>query len=169
MAVEEVELLDDFWVFNVNANPLGDLPRRLKTPASARKIPVHPELIRLGLLDFLKKPRKNRLIFPDAIADTHSVNVVFSDIYSKRLNRIIREVGITDPAVVVHSLRHYCRQATKHAEIPIEAAKQIGGWTTGGDMAEHYGGGFSLKKLNKLMKRVKFKVLAGLEPRGFDK
>jgi intergrase/recombinase len=49
--LEDVQKVDGVWCFDINENAED---KKLKTPASARVIPVHPLLIELGFMDYVK-------------------------------------------------------------------------------------------------------------------
>jgi len=55
--VEDIRKLDTFWVFDFNEHDPARTKKRLKTGDSARLIPIHPKLIDLGLLDYVKEHR----------------------------------------------------------------------------------------------------------------
>ena len=78
--------------------------RTLKTASSTRRIPVHPELIRLGFLDFVERQRGagQARLFPELTVERYGSA---SAQYSKRFGRLLRSIGITDR-------RRYC---TRHA------------------------------------------------------
>ncbi len=60
-----------------------------------RRIPVHPELIRLGFLDFVERQRAARQarLFPELTAGKYGSA---SAQFSKRFGRLLRSIGITD-------------------------------------------------------------------------
>lgn len=87
--------------------------KRLKNKGSRRRVPIHPQLMRDGLLDWL--PRKGVLFDGTASAA------------SKRLLRHIRAAGIKDGTKVVHSLRHGFKSACRVAGIPEEIHDRLTG------------------------------------------
>ena len=61
----------EIWVIDINAH--GD--KRLKTESSARLVPIHPQLIGLGWLDYVEYcPRGQERLFPD---EQRSITVCF--------------------------------------------------------------------------------------------
>jgi MFS family permease len=64
----------------------------LKTPRSKRRIPIHPELIRLGFLDYVKKiaATGSDLLFPDL--RERGENTPLGDLLGKQFEKLITEV-----------------------------------------------------------------------------
>lgn len=135
----------------------GTNNKRLKTEASHRSIPIHPELKKLGLLEFVAKRRKRneQKLFPDLRV---GADKYYSDAFQKWFSRFLEKVGVKDRRVSFHSFRHTFRDATRRARIDVEIVNAIAGWTAN-SMAERYGGGVSAKKLLKEIGRVKYSGL----------
>lgn len=53
--VDDIQQYDDIWCFNVNDS--GD--KRVKNLASKRIVPVHPNLIKIGFLDYVEGMRSS--------------------------------------------------------------------------------------------------------------
>jgi integrase len=84
----------------------GQKARRLKTLGAARTIPLHPELIRLGFLDYVQEtaPGPNDPLFPDIAPQGPD---------GKRGPRVTRwfveyrkTIGLYRPGVGMHAMRH---------------------------------------------------------------
>jgi len=90
--------------------------KRLKTRQSVRVVPVHPELIRVGFLDFVAAQAKTRgkdaWLFPQIAPGTTGVKD-----WSKWFSRYIRELGVKDTAKVFHSFRHCFIDALRAANV----------------------------------------------------
>ena len=50
LQVADIQQEDGIWFFNLMDD--GDSNKRFKSDAAIRKVPIHDELLRLGLLDF---------------------------------------------------------------------------------------------------------------------
>jgi len=80
--------------------------RRLKTKSSARAVPVHPELERLGFLQHVERVRSEHgadawlfpLVSPESKSGAAS--------WSKWFGRYLTSIRLTDPNKVFHSFRH---------------------------------------------------------------
>jgi integrase len=76
--------------------------RRLKTASSRRKVAVHPELLRLGLMDYVRSRPKDGPLF-DLKPGPHGK---LSGAFSKWWARFSDECGVTDARKTFHSFRH---------------------------------------------------------------
>jgi integrase len=89
--------------------------KKLKSVWARRNVPVHPELVRLGFVDFIlaKRARAERLVFPELELDKYQRS---SSRLSKVWNAELREIlGITEGRSrrtfhsFRHTFKHYCR------------------------------------------------------------
>ncbi len=100
---QDVRSLDGLWVFDVNDEVEG---KRLKTEASRRRVPVHPRLIELGLIDFVQGAPEG-FLWPADMRTTKNPERGDVDKLSKLLGRRLRASGIKDPKKTgAHSFRH---------------------------------------------------------------
>ncbi|MGD9729595.1 MAG: site-specific integrase, partial [Nitrospiraceae bacterium] len=93
----------NLWVIDFN----DKAGKNLKTPASRRKVPIHPTVITLGLMEYLEnaRTRSNTRLFPDEAVNDRGEYGAFS----KRFNRYKTNLGIRtskDQKKDFHSLRH---------------------------------------------------------------
>jgi integrase len=87
--------------------------RRVKTVASQRWIPVHSQLIDLGLLEFVAGAQRRSVerLFPEIIADTRGM---ISGVPSKVLNKYLTKIGVkTEKNLAFHSTRHTVADAIR--------------------------------------------------------
>ena len=112
--------------------------KHLKTRQSQRAVPVHPELVKLGFLDYVQDVRRTRgddaWLFPLIAPDTGGVKA-----WSKWFGRYIREAGITDRAKVFHSFRHNFKDALRAAGVGEEVHDALTGHSTRGEVSREYG------------------------------
>jgi integrase len=101
--------------------------RGLKTPASKRRVPLHPELIRLGFLDYVQAVRraKHTLLFPEllAVAESTPMGDVFHDDWRKMKEAALPKAK--EERKVFHSFRHWCNNEMKQAGVGSEIRKDI--------------------------------------------
>jgi len=128
--------------------------QRLKTQAAERKVPVHPELIRIGLLAHCKKLRSvgEERLFPELPLGKMGN---FSDPFSKWFARFLEKAGVNSPEAVFHSFRHGFRDRLREAGVPSEIADSLGGWAISGQGAK-YGLGYSARKLADHVERITY-------------
>src|SRR5262249_60833592 len=111
--------------------------RDCKSPSPARRVPVHPELICLGFLDFVERQRAAGQVrlFPELTVGKYGSA---SAQYSKRFGRLLRSIGITDKRKVLHSARHTVKDRLRAAQVPLDVQNAILGHATG-SVGESYG------------------------------
>ncbi|WP_458393281.1 DUF6538 domain-containing protein [Rhizobium brockwellii] len=129
--------------------------RGLKTPGSERIVPVHPELVRLGLLQRVAKLKEAGIkrLFPDLPGrDQDHV----SDLLSKRFSYFRKKKVELDVAgICFHSTRHTFRDALREAGLPHDATQALGGWSAK-TVDERYGSGMRPQTLIRWMSEVKY-------------
>jgi integrase len=110
--------------------------RRLKTKQSERFVPVHPQLIKLGFLDFVAAQAKARgekdWLFPYTAPGTSGAAS-----FSKWFGRYLGAHGITDTAKVFHSFRHSFIDALRFLDVSDELKHALLGWSGGGIPAKY--------------------------------
>lgn len=125
LQVQDIAQVEDTWVFNLTED--GDALKRLKSSAARRRVPVHSQLIKLGLLDFRSKleQRGEERLFPDY---PYSPKHGYGDKLSKWFNRTFTtQLGIKSDAHVFHGLRHTFATRLGQADVPTERIQFIVG------------------------------------------
>ncbi|WP_162002836.1 site-specific integrase [Microvirga tunisiensis] len=128
--------------------------KRVKTHAGHRFVPVHPELRRIGFLEYVAKiradhPPKARL-FPElTVASTGYI----SDNFSKWFAHFLDKVGIQEGRKNFHSFRHTFRDALRNAEVPQDRVRELGGWSSS-STEDDYGSGTRPSMLAKDIAKV---------------
>lgn len=102
--------------------------RRVKTEAGRRLIPVHPVLVRMGLLDLFQRRRRDvgakGQLFKDVKPNAHGH---YSAALTKRINRRLRALGITNKRFVLYSLRHNFIEACNASGMPLGTRNKVVG------------------------------------------
>lgn len=127
---------------------------RLKTDASARLLPLHPELVDAGILDLVEAARargRERLFQELRMAKSG----LYSHDLSKWFGRHLNQIGLNAPSLVFHSFRHGFRDRCREAGIDSETAEALGGWKTKGQ-ASKYGDRGMVKVLYRSLKKVQY-------------
>jgi integrase len=150
--------------------------KKLKTKQSKRDVPLHPELARLGFLEFVEGRRRDASsprLFPDL---TPGHKGYFSDDFSKCFIRIVKTALGKGCKATMHSFRHQFRDATRAARLPAETVARLAGWEHGEDgmsrQMSHYGRGPEyLRTLAEDIAKVEYPGLdlAHLYPHGIAK
>jgi integrase len=138
--------------------------KRLKTNSSRRTVPIHPELIRLGFLAYLKKridtDGKAVALFP-LLTPGPSGGV--AEGWSKWFGRYIRTIGIKDSGRVFHSFRHTFKDALRASGVGEDVNDALTGHS-GGGVGRTYGAKnserrFGLKRLAEAVGSARFEGL----------
>ena len=152
LLVSDVGVEDEQHFIHINTLDEG---KRVKTESSHRKVPLHPEVIRLGFLEYVEERRCSECqrVFPDLRPDR---NGVLTGNWSKWWGRYAREHGITDKRKVFHSFRHTFKTACRAAGIPEEIHDALTGHSRGG-VGQSYGEhGLPLSVLAPELARIRF-------------
>lgn len=111
LVVSDLVTRNNILAIEISDRNVGDFRREVKSANANRIIPIHRDLLNLGLLRYVEKCRHNDFerLFPENDA---SYCDTLSDGPSKRLNRHLRVLGMPKE-IVVHSFRHTFRDASK--------------------------------------------------------
>jgi integrase len=130
--------------------------KSLKTKNSQRVIPVHEELKRIGLLEYIKKIKKSgdRKLFPElSVSSTGN----YSQPFSKWFGRFLDTLDISSPKLTFHSFRHNYRDALREVNAPQDVVNYLGGWAENG-VSDQYGGAAKVVRLNSYHQQIKYPV-----------
>lgn len=145
---KDLKQLDNIWYINISDEAEG---ASLKTYSSRRRVPIHQELLKLGLIEYAH--RHIDKIFPSLKADIHQS---LTGNFSKWWGRYGREVvGITDKRKVFHSFRHAFKDACRNSGIHQEIHDAFTGHA-GGNVGSTYGSGASPGRLAEEMTRLRY-------------
>jgi integrase len=114
--------------------------RSVKTEGSVRAVPIHPELIRIGILEFVAHRKAEdgdcARLFPLL---TPGPNGGFGEAFSQWFGRYKRDVGITNPDSVFHSFRHGFKDALRAADVSEDVNDALTGHSGRNAVARGYG------------------------------
>ncbi|WP_343208230.1 site-specific integrase [Bradyrhizobium sp. Ai1a-2] len=101
--------------------------KRVKTKASERVVPIHPELIRLGFLDYVKQRARDGAdawLFPLIAPDQRRALSAWSKWFG---NYLRKQIGVTSPDRVFHSFRHSFQDALRRVTPDAELRDALPG------------------------------------------
>ncbi|MCL6264382.1 DUF6538 domain-containing protein [Craterilacuibacter sp. RT1T] len=127
----------------------------VKTNSSRRFIPLHPELLRLGFLDYVADQREqgHQRLFHLLDAGKHGAYTVM---WSKWYGRFARKPPLNMPSTkVFHSFRHTFKDAARNSGIPKDVHDAFTGHSSG-DVGSTYGNGHSLQSLATWMVKLEY-------------
>ena len=155
LLVTDVKTENSIHYFHIT-NDEGDI----KTENSRRKIPVHMELIRYGLLDYVRAMAKKgeRRLFPLVVsAEGRPTTASFSQWWGRYIRRVVK---ITDTRKVFHSFRHGFKDACRDSRIDKDIHDRLTGHGDGANEGDGYGGeNFPLGPLDDAVARLRYQGL----------
>lgn len=138
----------------------GRKKRTLKTDSARRVLPLHPEIIRLGFIQYVKRtaPNPDDPLFPDLPPQGKD---------QRRGARVTRDfryyrekVGVYRPGVAMHSFRHTAhtriQRATSDAQQKADIAYMFGWAQQGGEGMARYFKGPELKAAAATLALLRF-------------
>jgi integrase len=139
------------WLVSIN----DEAGKTIKTHSSRRSVPVHPELIRIGFLRFVKfRGKGNELLFPDLTLDKYQRRGSrFSKQWNKHLRGILH-LKDEDHTKSFHSFRHTFKDNCRRVGMTEEIHDALTGHKSGATEGRKYGSGsYPLPPLFKQVKR----------------
>ena len=101
--------------------------KRLKTKASERVVPIHPELVKLGLLNHVAERAQDGAdawLFPTVAPDQRRALSAWSKWFGYYLRN---QIGVGNPDKVFHSFRHSFQDALRRATPDAELRDALPG------------------------------------------
>lgn len=152
LRVEDVVERKSIWCFEVSHDA-----HRLKTKGSERVVPIHQQLIDLGLLDYLKSVHNSKWLFSEV--KTSKTTGSRKDIFSKYFSRFKKNCGVANPKVVFHSLRHTFVNHLKQKSVEDYKIAELVGHKINSITMSRYGKVYDISVLNETLQKVKYDVL----------
>ncbi|KVO91174.1 hypothetical protein WK92_08435 [Burkholderia ubonensis] len=116
-----------------------DAGQGVKNFSSIRRIPVHPELISRGFIDYTRSKEGSARIFPELRPDRYGVESTY---WAQWFIRYLRaECAPSNPKMVFHSFRHTFKDVCRECGIDKSVRDALQGHSEG-DSAGNYGGEF---------------------------
>ena len=99
--------------------------KTVKTASSRRKVPLHPDLLALGLLEYKDSLPANGRLFPKLHKHSaHGYGYAFGKLWGKYLREV---VGLESQASPSHGFRHAFKTLCREVDIP----DTVSDWITG--------------------------------------
>lgn len=161
LRTDGLQPIDGVQVFRFKHRPL--MGQSLKGKAkNNRKVPVHPELIRLGILDYLMGvvqrgplPDGAGWLFPDIDRNPKVRN--HSSAWGAWFGRYLTRLGLKTDKLSFHSFRHTFKHFSRASGIPEDHHDAFTGHTTA-EVSRRYGSadGYPVEALADSMPRLRF-------------
>lgn len=154
LLVTDCEMIGDIPVIHVRPTVDG---QRVKSAAGRRMLPVHPELARMGFVQFVAQQRKagHSQLFPN---ETPNRNGAWGDPLSKWFQRLLADNAITGTKLGMHSFRHNFEDALRSVNLsqtPI--GQELTGRAKSDKVSGDYGSGrYSAETLKPYMDSIRY-------------
>lgn len=136
LGIDDVRQEHGYWIMHITTEGEGD--KSVKTDGSMRVVPVHPELVKLGFLDYHAQATANgdKRMFP--LAERNERGQMIAD-FSRDFPRYLTKIGLKDGrGLSLYSFRHGATDALRRAGFLDEQFGFILGHTSG-TMTQRYG------------------------------
>ncbi len=162
MEIDDVRVTEaGTWYADVTATSdednLGGGAKTLKTASSRRRVPVHPELIAIGVLELVEERRKagaGPRLFPSLKPDSYGNHAWYP---LKRFNESFLPKAIElAPRQSFYSFRHNFRDELRRIGAPPDALQALGGWSQGKLTSDDYGDKDNPDYQVQFMKQIAF-------------
>ncbi|HQT80816.1 MAG: hypothetical protein B7Z60_01880 [Ferrovum sp. 37-45-19] len=121
LAITDITNQNGTWAISINDEDY----KRVKSNAARRIVPIHPQLMELGFLDYVDDAQVHGdMLFPYLTPDKF---LNFSGTPSERFGKYLDTVGITNSKKVFHSFRSTANGLLKDADVAEESRCQFVG------------------------------------------
>lgn len=131
--------------------------QQVKNEGSERLIPLHPDAIAGGFLDYVEALREagEHWLFPDL---DHENPQGPGHEFSKQWGRWMTKIGMTDPSVTFHSFRHTWKRRARASPVKEEIHDVLSGHAST-TISRKYGEGLDVSDLAKNMALIEFPTM----------
>lgn len=122
---------DGVWIFDINNNET----KKIKNKSSRRVIPIHPELIRLGIVEYAQQLRRNghNRLFPELPKTRDGYGQYASKWFARYREKCELPVGKT-----IHGIRHTFISKARSLDLPDNHLKLLVGHDSSKDITSRY-------------------------------
>ena len=149
---QDFKVVDGWHYIDIHGE--GDTQNRVKTPSSIRKIPVHSELINLGLLDVVNKRSRECFLF-----NLKRINTNLGHLPSKWFSGYKASLGLPKGTKVFHSFRHTLRDKLTLSGVPNEHIRELLGHEQIGETFGRYGSSIPVNVLAESLEKLDFSLV----------
>jgi integrase len=156
--LKDIHQEEGIWCFDLNDD---DDTKKLKTDASARVVPIHSQLIGLGLLDYVQELRQSgaKKLFP-------GFQYCSKNGWGRSLGRwfndqFLVKIGMKNKGVSFHVFRHTV--VTKLLQTGVEEAlvRTLVGHERQGVTQKHYfGSGYKISQLRDALEKLRYEDMS---------
>jgi hypothetical protein len=123
----DIYQVDGIWVVDI-CTDFRDEGQRIKTQSSIRRVPLHPQIIGEGFIEYVRSLSPGPLFPAFSLGQDNRR----ADAASREISEWVRSLGIENPSKTVrykphHSFRHYCKTEWRNAKVEEELHDAITG------------------------------------------
>jgi integrase len=127
----------DVVVSTDDGDPATQSHKTLKTATSRRRVPIHPELLAIGFIDFVAAKQGSGTLLFSVKPDKYGNHARYA---LKRFATVFLPEAIEmKPRQAFYSFRHAFRDALRRSKAPPEILRAFGGWSEGKVVSDDYG------------------------------
>lgn len=154
---EDVRQEAGIWFLSIH----GEDGRQIKNEQSARRVPLHPELERLGFLDYVKEiaPRPSDKVFPELKPGGPDRKVGYY--FTKWWTNYRKSIGVYEPKLDYHSFRHGVTTKLYGAGVSSVVVDELTGHEGEGTSQRVYKKDLPLPMLREAISKVEWPELEG--------
>ncbi len=151
----DVKKEDGVWQFDINDK---DEKKKLKTKAATRRVPVHSELIRFGLLNYVDARKES-----EGQGSRLLAGLTYSDKegWGRKLGRwfnttFLKKLAVDQDGLSFHSLRHTVITNMRRASVERPIVQALVGHEPDGVTEEVYTHGYQISQLQHAIEKLKY-------------
>lgn len=150
---EDIQQTDDLWCISVN-DRMAD--KEVKNETSERIIPIHPDLVKAGLLEYVESAKqKHQRLWPALNKRRDG----YAHDFGKWFQQYNRKFITDEPRKVFHSLRHSFVDHLKQKRVEESLIAELVGHSTSGSMTMgRYGKRYQPKVLLEALMQLNYGV-----------
>ncbi|PIB25692.1 hypothetical protein BFP76_00745 [Amylibacter kogurei] len=161
LEIDDIKEADKIPYLDINgklANERNVGDKGIKSPNAQRKIPIHPTLIDIGFLKFVREMKQSgeTRLFPSIKIGADGS---YSDHFSKHFSRFLKLCDAKTAKTNFHSFRHNFEDACGNAQLHIDTKDAITGRSSTGMRARYGSRDIQLKTLQKAIHAIEYEGL----------
>lgn len=155
---EDVKCEDGIWYLHIH----GEGGRQIKNDQSARRVPLHPELERLGFLSYVRAtaPKSGDMVFPQLKPGGPDKKVGYY--FTKWWTNYRKSIGLYEPGLDYHSFRHGVTTKLYAAGVARDVVDELTGHEGEGTSQRVYKHETPLPQLQEAIAKVQWLELVGV-------
>lgn len=147
---EDIQNHDGIYCITIN----NEKDKTVKNDSSIRKVPVHPDLINIGFVDYVESMKA----YPRLWMNLENYRGIYSQNFGKWYQEFNREYITKDKRKVFHSFRHTFTNQLKEAQVDPHIVAELLGHTHGSITFDLYGKRYQLNTLYEGISKLDYGI-----------